>query len=54
MPACPETMEKQTAKCVELYAWAPPIGLALPFNFLHFTIPDSVPTNKEIHAVVLG
>ncbi len=54
VPACLETMEKQTAKWVELYAWAPPMGVTLPFNFLHFAIPDGIPTNKEIHAVVSG
>ncbi len=53
-PACPETIEKQMAKCVELYAWAPPKGVALPFNFLHFAIPDGIPTNKEIHTVGVG
>jgi hypothetical protein len=53
-PACPETMAKQMAKRVELYARAPPMGTSLPFNFLYFKISDSVPTNKEIRAVVLG
>jgi hypothetical protein len=53
-PACPKMMEKQPAKCVELYAWAPPMEVALPFNFPHFTIPDGVPTNKKIRAVVSG
>ncbi len=53
-PACPETMAKQMAKRVELYARAPPMGTSLPFNFLYFEISDGVPTNKEICAVVLG
>jgi hypothetical protein len=47
-------MEKQMAKPLELYAWAPSMGLTLPFNFLHFAIPDCVPTDKEIRAVVVG
>ncbi len=42
------------AKHVELYAWAPPMGMALSFNFPHFAIPDGIPTNKEICAVVVG
>jgi hypothetical protein len=53
-PVCPEMMEKQMVKCMELYAWAPPMGVALTFNFLHFAIPDGVPINKEMHAVVSG
>jgi hypothetical protein len=53
-PACPETMAKQMAERVELYARAPPMGTSLPFNFPYFEIPDSVPTNKEIRAVVSG
>jgi hypothetical protein len=53
-PACPETMAKQTAERVELYARAPPMGTSLPYNFPYFKIPDGVPTNKEIRAVVLG
>ncbi len=42
-PACPETMAKQTAKRVELYTRAPPMGTPLPFNFPYFEIPDGVP-----------
>jgi hypothetical protein len=53
-PACPETMAKQMAKRVELYARAPPMGTSLPFNFPYFKIPDGVPTNKEIRAMVSG
>jgi hypothetical protein len=53
-PACPETMAKQTAKQVELYVRAPPMGTSLPFNFLYFEIPDGIPTDKEIRAVVSG
>jgi hypothetical protein len=53
-PAFPETMAKQMAKCMELYARAPPMGNSLPFNFPYFEIPDGVPTNKEIRAMVLG
>jgi hypothetical protein len=30
------------------------MGVALPFNFPHFVIPDGIPTDKEIRAVVLG
>jgi hypothetical protein len=29
-PACPETMVKQTAKCMELYTRAPPMGTPPP------------------------
>jgi hypothetical protein len=47
-------MAKQAAERVELYAWAPPMGTPLPFNFPHFKIPDGVPTNNKIRAVVLG
>jgi hypothetical protein len=47
-------MEKQMAKQLESYAWSPPMGVALLFNFPHFVIPDSIPTNKEIGAVVVG
>jgi hypothetical protein len=53
-PACPATMAKQTAERVELYARAPPMGTPLPFNFPAFAIPDEVPTNKEIRAMVSG
>jgi hypothetical protein len=53
-PACPETMVKQMAKHVELYTSAPPMGTSLPFNLPYFKIPDGVPTNEEIRAVVLG
>jgi hypothetical protein len=53
-PACPEMMVTQTAKCVELYARAPPMGTSLPFNFPYFKIPDGVPTDDEIRAVVSG
>jgi hypothetical protein len=53
-PACPETMAKQTAKRVELYTRAPPMGTPLPYNFPYFKIPDGVPTNDEIRAVVSG
>ena len=45
-PACPETMAKQTAERVELYARAPPMGTPLPFNFPVFKIPDEVPTDE--------
>jgi hypothetical protein len=51
-PACPETMAKQTAEHVELYARAPPMGTSLPFNFLYFEIPDGIPTDEEIRAMV--
>jgi hypothetical protein len=53
-PACPEMMAKQMVKCVELYTRAPPMGTPLPFNFPYFEIPDGVPTNDEIRAVVSG
>jgi hypothetical protein len=47
-------MAKQMAKRVELYARAPPMGTPLPFNFPVFEIPDEVPTDEEIRAVVSG
>jgi hypothetical protein len=47
-------MAKQTAKHVELYTRAPPMGTPLPFNFPYFEIPDGVPTDNKIRAVVLG
>jgi hypothetical protein len=53
-PACPETMVRQTAECVELYARAPPMGEALPFNFPHFEISDDMPTDSELRKVVGG
>ncbi len=28
------------------------MGVALPLNFPHFAIPDGIPTDKEIRAVV--
>jgi hypothetical protein len=51
-PACPETMVKQMAECVELYVRAPPMGMALPYNFLHFKISNDMPTDSEMHTVV--
>jgi hypothetical protein len=53
-PACPETMVRQTAEKVELYARAPPMGEALPFNFPHFKISDDMPTDSEVRTVVRG
>ncbi len=53
-PACLEMMEKQMAKRMELYAWAPPMGVALSFNFPQLAIPDGVPTDEEKRAVVVG
>ena len=47
-PASPKTMVRQTANRVELYARAPPMGEALPFNFPHFEISDDMPTDSEI------
>ncbi len=51
---CPETMVKQTAERVELYARVPPLGAALPFNFLYFEISDDMPTDSEVQMVVRG
>ena len=51
-PACPETMVRQTAERVELYARAPPMGCALPFRFPHFEISDGMPTDSEVRMVV--
>jgi hypothetical protein len=53
-PASPKTMVRQTAEHVELYARAPPMGEALPFNFPHFKISDDMPTDSEIQKVVGG
>ncbi len=53
-PASPKTMVRQTAKHVGLYARAPPIGEALPFNFPHFEISNDMPTDSEIQKVVGG
>ncbi len=53
-PACPETMVKQIAKCVELYARALPMGEALLFNFQHFNISVNMPTDSELCKVVGG
>ncbi len=53
-PASPKTMVRQTAEHVELYARAPPMGEALPFNFPHFEISDDMPTDSEIRKVVGG
>jgi hypothetical protein len=54
LPVCPETMVKQMAKHVELYARVPPMGAALPFNFPHFEISDNMPTDSEMQMVVRG
>jgi hypothetical protein len=54
LPACPDTMVKHTAKRVELYARAPPMGAALPYNFPHFEISNNMPTNSEMRTVVRG
>ncbi len=51
-PACPETMVKQMAKCMELHARAPPMGAALPHNFPHFEVSDDMPTDSELHTMV--
>jgi hypothetical protein len=52
--ASPKTMVRQMAERVELYARAPPMGEALPFNFPHFEISDDMPTDSEIRKVVGG
>jgi hypothetical protein len=51
-PTCPETMVKQTAGHVDLYARAPPMELALPHNFPHFEISNDMPTDSEMCTVV--
>ncbi len=53
-PACPETMVKQMAEHMELYARSPPTGVALPYNFPHFKISDDMPTDSEMRTVVRG
>jgi hypothetical protein len=53
-PASPETMVRQMAKHVEMYARAPPMGEALPFSFPHFEICNDMPTDSEIRKVVGG
>jgi hypothetical protein len=47
-------MVKQMAKHVELYVRAPPMGAALPYNFLHFKISNDMPTDSEMGMVVTG
>ncbi len=47
-PASPKTMVRQTAEGVKLYARAPPMGEAFPFNFPHFEISDDMPTDSQI------
>ena len=54
LPSCPETMVKQTAKHLELYARASPMGAALPHNFPHFKISNNMPTDSEMQMVVRG
>ncbi len=53
-PACPETMVKQTAKRMDLYVRAPPVGAALPYNFPHFKISNNMPTDSEMLTAVRG
>ncbi len=53
-PASPKTMVRQMAEHVELYGRAPPMGEALPFNFLHFEVSDNMPTDSEVQKVVGG
>ncbi len=53
-PACHDTMVKQTAERVELYARAPPLGPPLPYNFPSFAIPDKLPMDSEVRMVVRG
>ncbi len=53
-PACHDTMVKQKAKRVDLYARAPPLGPPLPHNFPSFAIPDDLPTDSEVRKVVRG
>ncbi len=53
-PTSPKTMVRQMAKHVELYARAPPMGEALPFNFPHFEISNDMPKDSEIQKVVGG
>ena len=45
-------MDKQTAKRVELYESAAPMGAPLPFNFPFFEISNNMPTDLEVHAVI--
>ncbi len=53
-PPCPETMAKQMAKQVELYAKVAPMGAPLLFNFPYFKVPDGLPTNDKVRKVVRG
>ena len=50
-PACPETMDKQTAKGVELYEKVAPMGGPLSCNFPFFEISDDMPTDSEVRTV---
>ncbi len=49
-PACHDTMVKQTAERVELYARVPPMGPPLPYNFPFFAIPDGLPEGVKERA----
>ena len=51
-PACPDTMDNQMAKRVELYERATPMGAPLPFNSPFFEISNNMPTDLEVHTVV--
>jgi len=53
-PACHDTMVKQTAERVDLYAKAPPLGPPLPNNFPFFAISDDLPSDSEVRKVVRG
>jgi hypothetical protein len=53
-PTCPETMVRQMAERMELYARAPLMGEALPFIIPHFEISDDMPTDSELRKVVGG
>ena len=47
-PACHDTLVRQMAKRVELYARAPPLGPPLPYNFPSFAIADELPSDAEV------
>ncbi len=53
-PACHDTMVRQMAKRVELYARAPPLGPPLPYNFPSFAIVDELPSDAKVRKVVRG
>ena len=49
---CFQMMERQTAERVALYTWRSSPGEPLPINITPVPIPDSAPTDSEVHDAV--